>query len=118
ACLVAAGRAFAADSGSLFFFSSRRRHTICYRDWSSDVCSSDLAFAAAPTSFLEAGSSLGKRPRIWVSAPALRPSISVLRSESRRSEERRVGKGGRWGGRWWLDIRKPCSEFGEKGGKA
>ena len=26
----------------VFFFSSRRRHTICYRDWSSDVCSSDL----------------------------------------------------------------------------
>src|SRR2546429_2109841 len=25
-----------------FFFSSRRRHTICSRDWSSDVCSSDL----------------------------------------------------------------------------
>src|SRR5207245_2066704 len=25
------------------FFSSRRRHTRCYRDWSSDVCSSDLA---------------------------------------------------------------------------
>src|SRR5207245_3831548 len=25
-----------------FFFSSRRRHTCCYRDWSSDVCSSDL----------------------------------------------------------------------------
>src|SRR6266542_2416231 len=24
------------------FFSSRRRHTSCYRDWSSDVCSSDL----------------------------------------------------------------------------
>src|SRR6266542_4312249 len=24
-----------------FFFSSRRRHTSCYRDWSSDVCSSD-----------------------------------------------------------------------------
>src|SRR5207245_6928879 len=23
-------------------FSSRRRHTSCYRDWSSDVCSSDL----------------------------------------------------------------------------
>src|SRR5207245_6243421 len=23
-------------------FSSRRRHTRCYRDWSSDVCSSDL----------------------------------------------------------------------------
>src|SRR6266542_1314718 len=27
----------------VFFFSSRRRHTRCYRDWSSDVCSSDLA---------------------------------------------------------------------------
>src|SRR6266542_5953871 len=26
----------------IFFFSSRRRHTMCYRDWSSDVCSSDL----------------------------------------------------------------------------
>src|SRR5256884_2629047 len=24
-----------------FFFSSRRRHTRCSRDWSSDVCSSD-----------------------------------------------------------------------------
>src|SRR5262245_63491269 len=27
----------------LFFFSSRRRHTRCLSDWSSDVCSSDLA---------------------------------------------------------------------------
>src|SRR2546429_4675426 len=26
---------------NLLFFSSRRRHTICSRDWSSDVCSSD-----------------------------------------------------------------------------
>src|SRR5262245_63281219 len=26
----------------LFFFSSRRRHTRCLSDWSSDVCSSDL----------------------------------------------------------------------------
>src|SRR2546429_7386841 len=25
----------------IFFFSSRRRHTRCSRDWSSDVCSSD-----------------------------------------------------------------------------
>src|SRR5256884_548134 len=30
-----------------FFFSSRRRHTRCSRDWSSDVCSSDL-FALPP----------------------------------------------------------------------
>src|SRR6266498_393362 len=28
-----------------FFFSSRRRHTRCGRDWSSDVCSSDLGRA-------------------------------------------------------------------------
>src|SRR3989449_862862 len=28
-----------------FFFSSRRRHTRCSRDWSSDVCSSDLLFS-------------------------------------------------------------------------
>src|SRR3712207_4897537 len=27
---------------SVFFFSSRRRHTRYWRDWSSDVCSSDL----------------------------------------------------------------------------
>src|SRR2546422_407019 len=29
-----------------FFFSSRRRHTRCSRDWSSDVCSSDLYYMA------------------------------------------------------------------------
>src|SRR6266498_3294861 len=32
-----------------FFFSSRRRHTRCGRDWSSDVCSSDLAWRAVFT---------------------------------------------------------------------
>src|SRR5437899_4724797 len=30
-----------------FFFSSRRRHTRCLSDWSSDVCSSDLIDLAA-----------------------------------------------------------------------
>src|SRR3712207_4022401 len=30
-----------------FFFSSRRRHTRYWRDWSSDVCSSDLSATAA-----------------------------------------------------------------------
>src|SRR5215469_12293111 len=33
-----------------FFFSSRRRHTRSLRDWSSDVCSSDLA--AAPSNYV------------------------------------------------------------------
>src|SRR5690625_3787808 len=38
------------SSADLFFFSSRRRHTRWPRDWSSDVCSSDLSsFAAAKT---------------------------------------------------------------------
>src|SRR2546429_4944336 len=31
-----------ASEAACFFFSSRRRHTRCSRDWSSDVCSSDL----------------------------------------------------------------------------
>src|SRR5262245_63802481 len=30
----------------VFFFSSRRRHTRCLSDWSSDVCSSDLGFCS------------------------------------------------------------------------
>src|SRR5262245_63409161 len=32
-----------------FFFSSRRRHTRCLSDWSSDVCSSDLALMLGGT---------------------------------------------------------------------
>src|SRR2546422_5585844 len=35
-----------------FFFSSRRRHTRCSRDWSSDVCSSDLAGCLAFAAFV------------------------------------------------------------------
>src|SRR3712207_7908574 len=33
-----------------FFFSSRRRHTRYWRDWSSDVCSSDLSAGGDPPS--------------------------------------------------------------------
>src|SRR5476649_2998370 len=36
------GRPTRRPSSSLFFFSSRRRHTRSLCDWSSDVCSSDL----------------------------------------------------------------------------
>src|SRR2546422_219777 len=36
-----------------FFFSSRRRHTRCSRDWSSDVCSSDLYHAVDDTVFAD-----------------------------------------------------------------
>src|SRR5579884_4417036 len=35
-----------------FFFSSRRRHTSWPRDWSSDVCSSDLVTGDAVIAFL------------------------------------------------------------------
>src|SRR6266576_4766590 len=36
---------------SFFFFSSRRRHTSSLRDWSSDVCSSDLQFGGVTRTF-------------------------------------------------------------------
>src|SRR3712207_8429606 len=38
----------------MFFFSSRRRHTRYWRDWSSDVCSSDLAAFDQRRGFLRA----------------------------------------------------------------
>src|SRR5258705_11893054 len=37
----------------LFFFSSRRRHTRCLSDWSSDVCSSDLKASELPATYEE-----------------------------------------------------------------
>src|SRR2546427_1229874 len=40
------------DRISIFFFSSRRRHTRFDCDWSSDVCSSDLFMGRAPLSTL------------------------------------------------------------------
>src|SRR5258707_3237736 len=40
----------------LFFFSSRRRHTRYWRDWSSDVCSSDLGFDASARLFSQQNS--------------------------------------------------------------
>src|SRR3712207_2215697 len=36
-----------------FFFSSRRRHTRYWRDWSSDVCSSDLSFRSSLAPHIE-----------------------------------------------------------------
>src|SRR5207248_5294025 len=39
----------------LFFFSSRRRHTRSYGDWSSDVCSSDLAIWYLNNNFFSSG---------------------------------------------------------------
>src|SRR5690606_3788657 len=42
---------------SFFFFSSRRRHTRFSRDWSSDVCSSDLASSTGVSSSSSASGS-------------------------------------------------------------
>src|SRR5256885_12189774 len=46
-CASLVKRCFRGFCGSFFFFSSRRRHTRLQGDWSSDVCSSDLAVSAA-----------------------------------------------------------------------
>src|SRR5207248_3911664 len=71
-----------------FFFSSRRRHTRSYGDWSSDVCSSDLA--SCVTSFAFSSSFM-----YFMATPK---TNSRSRAEN-RSEERRVGKECR--SRWW-----------------
>src|SRR5262245_64740494 len=93
-----------------FFFSSRRRHTRCLSDWSSDVCSSDLLRLSGATGGdqTEAGlrtsdpHGLGRgagcdfRPAcidegIW---QAVFGGVTEV-----RSEERRVGKVCRY---WWV----------------
>src|SRR3712207_6644385 len=67
---------------SFFFFSSRRRHTRYWRDWSSDVCSSDLElddilkkygiryFISESTSVLNAS----PRPKYGTYAPIVTPN--------------------------------------------
>src|SRR5687768_4444815 len=65
-----------------FFFSSRRRHTRCSRDWSSDVCSSDLD--ALKGSMEESGAMTPESPR----APILRLGAQLQSIASRRQDER------------------------------
>src|SRR5207253_7548490 len=92
------------NSTRCFFFSSRRRHTRWPRDWSSDVCSSDLGkriktpelsvlggtFGAFVVGLKESQSTLRtkfrKTSRVYQSSP------KPFGLASRRSEERRVGK--------------------------
>src|SRR5206468_8765923 len=84
-----------------FFFSSRRRHTRSDRDWSSDVCSSDLTTmrhserlespksrTAALTR--SAGASFSLKSRQTSGSPGRSPASWC--HEKLRSEERRVGK--------------------------
>src|SRR5205814_7489283 len=100
-----------------FFFSSRRRHTRCLSDWSSDVCSSDLASPPRLPSRSASvnGPPRGRRRRISASphytrAPAWAPRSGSSPTSPRappraRSEERRVGKEGRTRGSW-ENVRK------------
>src|SRR5438874_13828150 len=82
----------------LFFFSSRRRHTRSLRDWSSDVCSSDLAWLEKRReAFLEA---TVKDPYFWYSVSVTAGMLLMMAAYTKlyldhrrsRSEERRVGK--------------------------
>src|SRR5204863_5700799 len=76
----------------IFFFSSRRRHTRSLRDWSSDVCSSDLR-AAKET--MEAGNLIGDDIMIAIVQDRIgRPDArcGFVLDGFPRSEERRVGK--------------------------
>src|SRR5690606_41035753 len=92
-----------------FFLSSRRRHTRFSRDWSSDVCSSDLLVLASMSTD-EAGDPPLSRKLAWGIAVALIAAALLLAGGlealqgvvtiaalplALRSEERRVGKEGR-----------------------
>src|SRR5262245_66689344 len=91
-----------------FFFSSRRRHTRCLSDWSSDVCSSDLACCSARPRVLPA------RLRGRAEQHALvgrRPERERQSANDHRSEERRVGKECR--ARWWPYHEKKKTEEDE-----
>src|SRR5207245_4496639 len=97
----------------VFFFSSRRRHTRCYRDWSSDVCSSDLTTASltnvsaasfsapvAPEMIISAfGSHLANETKGADYTPLPNSLGNTTVKVKDRSEERRVGKECRT--RWW-----------------
>src|SRR5690606_39684411 len=91
-----------------FFFSSRRRHTRFSRDWSSDVCSSDLgsmmetaAHALGCTVFpggvgqteQQLQAMLDLQPAGYTGTPGfLRIILEKAQEQGLRSEERRVGK--------------------------
>src|SRR3712207_7422259 len=86
-----------------FFFSSRRRHTRYWRDWSSDVCSSDLRvyelFPRLADRKKISGTSLsgGEQQMLAIGRALLtNPKLLIMDEPSEglapRSEERRGGK--------------------------
>src|SRR2546422_2257331 len=72
-----------------FFFSSRRRHTRCSRDWSSDVCSSDLS-THEDRSEVTRPAAVGRKTE-KVHACEIHADLFEY-ATCLRSEERRVGK--------------------------
>src|SRR5687768_17649707 len=86
----------------LFFFSSRRRHTRCSRDWSSDVCSSDLADRVLllrrerrPGRVVDLHRHVLPAVDARLAAHAQEVGVvelGLLAADEDRSEERRVGK--------------------------
>src|SRR5437762_10058304 len=104
------GFEFALGLRSLFFFSSRRRHTRYIGDWSSDVCSSDLSDDACfvrrsatgdrgfHQSHAAAGHERRENPYRNRPGPEANGRTRMARGPVPRSEERRVGKERR---SWW-----------------
>src|SRR3712207_7459389 len=85
----------------LFFFSSRRRHTRYWRDWSSDVCSSDLrtkienSFVKESIFDEETGEIIAEEDAVISEAlisKMIEHKVPVISYWEVRSEERRVGK--------------------------
>src|SRR5690554_7852693 len=93
-----------------FFFSSRRRHTRCGRDWSSDVCSSDL-LRRLLIAFQHGLRQLGidGHTYLFTLVVVVNNWLDVQVQARARSEERRVGKECR-SGRWRCpQKKKECS---------
>src|SRR5690554_7286033 len=93
-----------------FFFSSRRRHTRCGRDWSSDVCSSDLSEENTIDSTISARNFVEKNTQnrtiddSTIENQFIDEAQNNNTPNSNRSEERRVGKECRY--RWSLQQYK------------
>src|SRR3712207_7630467 len=82
--------AFVVMIAHVFFFSSRRRHTRYWRDWSSDVCSSDLSYLL---SYVGERVVADLRIQVYEHLQSLSLRFfSDRRVGEIRSEERRVGK--------------------------
>src|SRR5205807_2825753 len=105
-----------------FFFSSRRRHTRLQGDWSSDVCSSDLARAALARrrEYAVAGLARGVKDHVGALAVLRRCELLPERRIGERlglgarirSEERRVGE--EWSSRWAREREQKYSESWER----